>query len=50
MYKRRGQSQCKVMVLNGEEELECEVYVDRILLELVSKLNIWGVLDESGIR
>ena len=36
-------SKSKVMVLNGEEKLECEVYVDRILLELVSKLNIWGV-------
>ena len=33
----------RVMVLNGEEGLECEVYVDRIRLEHVSEFNIWGV-------
>ena len=29
-------AKCKVMALNGEEGLECEVYVDRIRLEHVS--------------
>ena len=36
-------------VMNGEEGFECEVYVDRIRLEHVSKLKYLGcVLDESG--
>ena len=30
-------SKSKVMVLNGEEGLECEVYVDRIDIEPVSE-------------
>ena len=39
----------KVMVLNGEEGLECEVHVDGIHLEHVSELKYLGcVLDESG--
>ena len=37
----------KVMVLEGEEGLECEVYVDRISLEHVSEFKYLGfVLDE----
>ena len=37
------------MVLIGEDGLECEVYVDRIRLERVSKFKYMGcVLDESG--
>ena len=40
----------KVMVLNGEDRLECEVHVDRILLEHISEFKYLGcVLDESGI-
>ena len=40
----------KVMVLNREEGLECEVHVDGIRLEHVSELNYLGcVLDELGI-
>ena len=39
----------KVMVLNGEEELECEVHVDGIRLEHVSEFKYLGcVLEESG--
>ena len=38
----------KVMVMNREERLECEVYVDRIRLELYLNQNIWGVLKKSG--
>ena len=38
-----------VMVLNGEEGLECEVKVDGIRLEHVSIFKYFGcVLDESG--
>ena len=37
-----------MMVLNGEERLECEVYVDGIRLEYVSEFKYLGcVLDES---
>ena len=32
----------KVMVLNGEEGLECEVCVDGIQLKNVSDLKYWG--------
>ena len=32
----------KVMVLNGEERLDCEVYVDKILLEHVSEFKYFG--------
>ena len=39
----------KVMVLNGEEVLECEVYIDGIYLEHVSEFKcLRCVLDESG--
>ena len=39
----------KMMVLGGEEGLECEVCIDRILLEHVSQFKYLGyVLDESG--
>ena len=37
------------MILNGEEGLECDVYVDRIRLEQVSEYEYLGcVLGESG--
>ena len=39
----------KVMVLNGEEGLKCEVHVDGILLEHISEFKYLGcVLDKSG--
>ena len=39
----------KVMGLNGEEGLECEIYVDGIRLELVLEFKcLECVLDESG--
>ena len=39
----------KVILLNGEEGLECEVHVAGIRLEHVSELKYFGcVLDESG--
>ena len=39
----------KLMVLNGEEGLECEVHVDGIRLEHVSEFKyLECVLDESG--
>ena len=39
----------KVMVLNGEERLKREVYVDRIRLEHVSEFKyLRCLLDESG--
>ena len=39
----------KLMVLNGEEGLDCEVHVDGIRLELVFEFKYLGcVLDESG--
>ena len=42
-------SKRKVMVLNGKEGLECEVYVDGIRLEHVSEFKYFiCVLDESG--
>ena len=44
VYRRGGlkvsAGKSKVMPLNREEELECEVHVDRIRLE---HLNIWGL-------
>ena len=51
--KRRGlkvnAGKSKVMVLNGEDGLECEVHVDGIRLERVSEFKYLGcVLDESG--
>ena len=37
------------MVLNGEEGMDCEVHVDKIRLENVSKFKyLKYVLDESG--
>ena len=40
----------KVMVMSGEEGLECEVYVDGIRLEQVSEFKyLECVLNESGI-
>ena len=42
-------SKSKVMVLNGEEGIECEVHVDGIRFEHVSKFKYLGcVLDETG--
>ena len=39
----------KVMVLNEEEGLECEIHVDGIHLEYASEFKyLWHVLDESG--
>ena len=39
----------KMIAMNGEEGLECEVYVDRIRLEDVSEFKYLGcVLDEAG--
>ena len=51
--RRRGlkinAGKCKVMMLNGEEGMECEVCVDGIRLENVSTFKYLGcVLDESG--
>ena len=41
--------QSKVMVLNGEKGLECEVHVDWFHLEHVLEFKYLGcVLDESG--
>ena len=44
VYRRRGlkvnADKSKVVVLNGEEELECEVHVDGVHLEHVLNLNI----------
>ena len=53
MGRRRGlkvnADKSKVMVLNGEEGLECEVHVDGICLEHISEFKYLGcVLDESG--
>ena len=53
MYRRRGlkvnTAKSKVMVLNREEGLECEVHVDELRLEHVSENKYLGcVLDESG--
>ena len=51
--RRRGMKvnagKSKVIVLNGEEGLECEVHVDEVRLKHVSKFKYLGcVLDESG--
>ena len=53
MGRRRGLKpntfKSKVMVLSGEEGLECEVHVDVIRLEHVSEFKYLGcILDESG--
>ena len=45
-----GAGDSKVMLLNGEEGLECEVNVDEIRLEYFSEFKYLGyVLDDSGI-
>ena len=54
VYRRRGlkvnADETKVMVLNEEEGLECEVLVEEMRLEHVSKFKYLGYdLDESGI-
>ena len=42
------QVRARVMVVNGEEGLECEVYVEGIRLECVSEYKFLGcVLNES---
>ena len=51
VYRRRGlkvnAGKSKVMVLNGEEELECEVHVGGIRIEHISEFKYLGcVLDE----
>ena len=51
--RRRGLNlnagKSKVIVLNGEEGLECEVHVDWVRLEHVPEFKYLGfVLDESG--
>ena len=52
VYRRRRKVNAgkgKMMVLNGEEGLECEVHVDGICLEHVSEFKYLGcVLDKSG--
>ena len=53
MYIRRKlkvkTSKRKVMILNGEKGLECEVQVDGIRLEHVSEFKYFGsILDQSG--
>ena len=52
MCRRRGlkvnASKSKVMILNGEEGLECEVHVDGIHFEHISEFKYFGcVLDVS---
>ena len=39
----------KVMVLNGEERLECEVYVDAIRLEHVSEFKYFSLKNQAQI-
>ena len=51
--RRRGlkdnAGKSKVMILNGEERLKCEVHVDRIHLEHISEFKYLGcVLGEAG--
>ena len=53
VYRRRGPEvnagKSKMMILNGEEGLECEVHVDGIHLEHVSEFKyLRCVLDKSG--
>ena len=53
VYRRRGlkvnAGKSKVMVMNEEEGLECEVHVDGVRLEYVSDFKCLGcVLDEAG--
>ena len=48
MCRRRGlkvnAGKSEVMILNGEEGLECEVYIDGIHLEQVSEQRVGGGL------
>ena len=50
VFMRRGlkfnADKSRVMVLNGEERLECEVHVDGIRLE--QGFQIWGICTLSG--
>ena len=51
--RRRGLKvnacESKVMVLNGEEGLQCEIRVDELRLEHVSEFKYFGcIFDESG--
>ena len=53
MYRKRelkvNAGKSKVMVMNGEDELECEVHVDGICLEHTSEFKYLGcILEESG--
>ena len=52
LYRRRRKvnaGKSKMMVLNGEEGLECEVHGDGICLEHVSEFKYLDcVLDKSG--
>ena len=53
MCRRRGlkviAGKSKVMLLNGEEGLECEIHIGGIRLEHVLEFKYLGcVLDESG--
>ena len=42
-------SKNKVMIMNGEEGLKCEAYVNGIYLEQVSEFKYLGcILDKSG--
>ena len=54
MCRRRGlkvnASKSKVMVMNGEEGLECEVHVDGIRLEHVSEFKYLGVFWTNQYR
>ena len=51
--RRRGlkanAGKSKMMILNREEGLECEIRIDRILLEHVKFKYLGCVLDESGV-
>ena len=53
VYRRRelkvNEGKSKVMVLNGKEGLECEVYVNGIHLDNVLEFKyLWCALDEPG--
>ena len=53
MCRRRGLKvnvgKSKVTMLVGEEELECEVYLDGMHKEHVSELNTWDVLWKNQV-
>ena len=51
LCRRRSLKVTAVMVLNGEEGLECKIYINRIPLKQVSEFKYLGcVLDKSGIH